>query len=97
MSPGSFKRFSSTNNNPSQVRRGASGRRPLLQQLLPEVSLPDQQRPTHVDVEEADDALLKSHFVSCWIRFAGIPSRSLLMRRNGRKVSFLVKNNFFFS
>lgn len=38
---------------------------------------------------------ISTHTSSCWIRFAGIPSRSLLMKRNRRReVSFLVIINF---
>lgn len=59
MSPGSFKTLRQHQRQPVWEEARASGcGAPLLQQLLPDV-LPDQQRPAHVDVEGADNALLR--------------------------------------
>lgn len=53
-----LKCFGSTRQPVWDEARASGCGAPLLQQLLPDV-LPDQQRPAHVDVEGADDALLR--------------------------------------
>lgn len=99
MSPGSFKTCQQYRQQPVSGEARASGRGdPLLQQLLPGV-LPDQQRPTHMDVEGADDALLRNLHAHVqlldqirWNPFTFVADEE----KWKRKVSFLVKKQFFF-